>query len=318
MVARFLVLRMTQALVTVLVVTMFMFVLMRLLPGDPVRSLVTGGDATLTDEQIAAKEKELGLDKPWPEQYVRWLGGVVTGDWGRTASGSARITDQIKERLPITLQLAALTWIVTIAFAIPIGVISAVKRNSWLDVSITTGALAGLAAPNFVVALFLIIIFTLQLHILPARGYVSLMDDPVDSLRHFAMPVITLATAGIAGIARQTRSAMLEVLKEDYIRTARAKGLTTWSVIVTHAMKNALLPVVTILGLRFGGLISGSIIIESVFGLPGMGSLTITAVRQSDYNTMQILVMLFALMTITGNFLADVVYTRMDPRIRLS
>jgi peptide/nickel transport system permease protein len=249
---------------------------------------------------------------------VRWLGGVLRGDWGRTASGSAKITDQIKERLPVTLQLALLTWVVTLVLAIPIGVLSAIKRNSWLDVSITTGALAGLAAPNFVVALMLIIFFTLELKWLPARGYVSFGDDPLEAVKHFTMPVITLSLAGIAGIARQTRSAMLEVMKEDYIRTARAKGLTGWSIISRHAMKNALLPIVTIMGLRFGGLISGSIIIESVFGLPGMGSLTITAVRQSDYNVIQILVMLFALMTISGNLIADIVYTRMDPRIRLN
>lgn len=310
--------RLIQAVLTVLVVTVFIFVLMRLLPGDPVRNLVTGGDNTITEEQIKAKEHELGLDKPWPEQYVRWLGGVLSGDWGRTASGSAKITDQIKERLPVTLQLALLTWVVTLVLAIPIGVLSAIKRNSWLDVSITTGALAGLAAPNFVVALMLIIFFTLELKWLPARGYVSFGDDPLEAVKHFTMPVITLSLAGIAGIARQTRSAMLEVMKEDYIRTARAKGLTGWSIISRHAMKNALLPIVTIMGLRFGGLISGSIIIESVFGLPGMGSLTITAVRQSDYNVIQILVMLFALMTISGNLIADIVYTRMDPRIRLN
>ena len=164
----------------------------------------------------------------------------------------------------------------------------------------------------------LIIFFTLELKWLPARGYVSFGDDPLEAVKHFTMPVITLSLAGIAGIARQTRSAMLEVMKEDYIRTARAKGLTGWSIISRHAMKNALLPIVTIMGLRFGGLISGSIIIESVFGLPGMGSLTITAVRQSDYNVIQILVMLFALMTISGNLIADIVYTRMDPRIRLN
>ena len=308
---------MVQVVSTVLLVTIFMFVLMRLLPGDPVRNLVSGGDATLTEEQIAAKERELGLDKPWPEQYVRWVGGVLTGDWGRSASGSAKISDQIRERVPVTLQLAVLTWIVTLVFAIPIGIVSALKRNSWLDVGITTGALAGLAAPNFVVALLLIILLTLELQWLPARGYVSITDNPVDSLKHFTMPVITLAIGGIAGIARQTRSAMLEVLKEDYIRTARAKGLSSWVVIVRHAVKNALLPIVTLMGLRFGALISGSIIIESVFGIPGMGSLTITAVRQSDYNTIQILVLLFALMTIAGNLAADFMYTRMDPRIRM-
>ncbi|MGE0598971.1 MAG: ABC transporter permease [Dehalococcoidia bacterium] len=315
---RFLALRFLQAIITILLVTMFIFVLMRLLPGDPVRNLVSGGDNSLTPEQIAAREHELGLDKSWPEQYVRWLGGVVSGDWGRSASGSAKITDQIKERLPVTLQLALLTWVVTVAAAIPIGVISALKRNSWLDVSITTGALAGLAAPNFVVALLLIIFFTLELHWLPARGYVSLLDNPVDSLRHFALPVITLATAGIAGIARQTRSAMLEVMKEDFIRTAKSKGLSSGTIIVRHALKNALLPIVTIMGLRFGTLVSGSIIIETVFGIPGMGSLTITAVRQSDYNTIQILVVIFAIMTICGNLLADFTYTRMDPRIRLT
>lgn len=315
--AHFLILRAVQAVITVLVVTIFIFTLMRLLPGDPVRNLLAGGDGDLTEEQIRAKERELGLDKSWPEQYVRWMGGVLQGDWGRNAAGTVEVREQIGDRLPVTFQLALLTWFATFVIAIPVGVVAALKRNSWIDVGITSGALSGLAAPNFVVGLVLIIIFTLHLQWLPARGYVSPFEDPVASLRHFTLPVVTLATAGIAGIARQTRSAMLEVLQEDYIRTARAKGLPHKSIYLRHAMKNALLPIVTLAGLRFGTLVSGSIIVETVFGLPGMGSLTIRAVRESDYNVIQILVLIFALMTIGGNLLADIAYTRMDPRIRL-
>ena len=311
--------RFLEIIPAVLILTLFMFILMRVLPGDPLLNALAAaeGEGGLTEGQMEALRRQLGLHKSMPEQYFEWITNVVTGDWGRRIVGRAQITDVITDRAPVTLQLAMLTWATTMIFAIPIGIVSALRRNSWLDVVITSGALAGLATPNFVVALFGIIIFAVHLNWLPSRGYVPLYENPIESLKHFAIPVVTLATSGMASIVRQTRSGVLEVMGEDYIRTAQAKGLPYRRVISRHVLKNALLPIVTIAGLQIGGLISGSIIIETIFGIPGMGSLTIDAVLSTDYNMIQILVMLFAIVTILGNLVADLAYTYMDPRIRL-
>ena len=315
---QYLVRRSIEIVPTVLIVTVFIFVLMRILPGDPITAEVGAAESGhLTPAQRAELERRLGLDRPWPVQYVRWLRGVLTGDWGRTITGRQPIGDLIAKRARISFQVGLLAWGVAMAFAIPIGIISALNRNSWLDVSITTGALAGLAAPNFVVALILIIIFGVHLQLLPTRGFVPFQDDPVAWGKHLVLPVITLATAGMATIVRQTRSAVLEVMREDYIRTARAKGLARTKVIRRHTLRNALLPIVTLAGLQVGNLISGGIIIETVFGIPGMGRLTIDSVLSSDYQTIQILVLVFAVATILGNILADLAYAVMDPRIRL-
>ena len=316
---RYVVRRLFEVVPAVLILTLFMFLLMRVLPGDPLLAALAAaeGEGGLSDGQMEELRRQFGLDKSLPEQYVRWLGDVVTGDWGRRIIGRAQITEVIADRAPVTLQLALLTWATTMVFAIPIGIVSALRRNSWLDVTITSGALAGLATPNFVVALLMIIIFAVELNWLPSRGYVPLNENPIDSLKHFAIPVFTLSTAGMASIVRQTRSGMLEVMREDYIRTAQAKGLPYSKVITRHVLKNALLPIVTIAGLQIGGLISGSIIIETIFGIPGMGNLTIDAVLSTDYNMIQILVMIFAVATILGNLAADLMYTYMDPRIRL-
>lgn len=303
---------------TILIVTLFIFVLMRLLPGDPITAEVGAGESgNLSPGQRAELERQLGLDKPLPVQYAIWLRGVLTGDWGRTITGRQPIAALIQKRAVISAQVGLIAWAVAMALAVPIGVLSALKRNSWLDVSITTGALAGLAAPNFVVALVLIVIFGVHLQLLPTRGFVPFQDDPASWAKHLVLPVITLAGGGLATVVRQTRSAMLEVLGEDYIRTARAKGLKQSKVVLRHTLRNALLPIVTLAGLQIGNLISGAIILETVFGIPGMGRLTIDSVLSSDYQTIQILVLVFAVATILGNLVADLAYAVMDPRIRL-
>jgi peptide/nickel transport system permease protein len=317
-VTQYLVRRGIEIVPTVLIVTIFVFVLMRVLPGDPITAEIGAAESgMLTEGQRAELERQLGLDKPWPVQYLRWLQGVVTGDWGRTITGRQQITDLIEKRAWVSLQVGLIAWATAMAIAVPIGIISALRRNSWLDVSITSGALAGLAAPNFVVALVLIVIFGVHLQLLPTRGFVPFSQDPGLWLRHLILPVVTLATAGMATITRQTRSAMLEVMREDYVRTAQAKGLSRRKVVIRHTLRNALLPIVTLSGLQIGNLISGAIIVETVFGIPGMGRLTIDSVLSSDYQTIQILVLVFAVATILGNLLADVVYSILDPRIRL-
>jgi len=311
--------RLLEMIPTALIITLFIFLLMRILPGDPLMEALSAAEAegSLSDAQVEVLRERFNLDDPLPQQYVQWLGDTLSGDWGRTISGRAKIGDQIAARGRVTLQLGVLTWATTMIVAIPIGILSALRRNSWLDVGITTGALAGISTPNFVVGLLLIVLFAVNLHWLPSRGFVPFTEDPVQWLRHMILPVFTLATSGMASVVRQTRSGVLEVMREDYIRTAQAKGLNYSRVLRKHVLKNALLPIVTIAGLQVGDLITGSIIIETIFGIPGMGNFTIDAVLSTDYNVLQVLVLIFAVATILGNLAADIVYTFMDPRIRL-
>lgn len=302
-----------------LILSLIIFALLRLLPGDPVVAFIGQEESgQLTAEQRTAIRHQLGVDRPLPVQYATWLRDIVTGDWGRSNISRQPVSLLIKQRLGATVQLALAAWVVALAVGIPIGVLSALRRNSWLDVGITVGALTGIAIPNFLLGLLLMIVFGVYLGLLPVSGFVSFTDDPIDALRHLALPTIALATGLMASIIRQTRSAMLETLNEDYIRTAHAKGLSSTSVIVRHALKNAMLPIVTIAGLQIGNLASGTIIIETVFSIPGMGRLIINAVINQDYGTVQTLVVILAVFTITANLAADIMYGYLDPRIKLA
>ncbi|MFN8559677.1 MAG: ABC transporter permease [Dehalococcoidia bacterium] len=314
---RYLTRRLLEILPTVFLLSVIIFVLMRLIPGDPLEALSGEETDRLAPEQRAALERQFGLDRPLPVQYVRWLRGLLTGDWGRSLLGRQPVADLVRARLSVTLQLGLLAWSLAMLMAIPIGILSALKRNSWLDVGITSGALAGIATPNFVLGLLLIVVFGVYFGVLPTTGYVSPAKNPIDGLRHLILPAFTLATGLMASLVRQTRSAMLEVMREDYVRTARAKGLRERRVILGHAVKNALLPIVTIAGLQLGNIVAGAIIVETLFAFPGVGRLTIEAVRVKDYQTVQVLVVVFAVTTILANLAADIVYTVFDPRIRL-
>lgn len=311
--------RLMEMVPVLLILSLIIFALLRLLPGDPVVAFIGEEESgQLDDEQRAAIRHLLGIDRPLPIQYTTWLRDLVIGDWGRSSIARQPIALLIKQRLGATVQLALFAWVVALVIGIPIGVLSALRRNSWLDVGITVGALTGIAIPNFLLGLLLMIVFGVYLGLLPVSGFVSVMDDPVDALRHLALPTVALATGLMASIIRQTRSAMLETLNEDYIRTARAKGLSNGRVIVRHALKNAMLPVVTIAGLQIGNLASGTIIIETVFAIPGMGRLIINSVITQDFNTVQVLVVILAVFTITANLAADVMYGYLDPRIKLA
>jgi peptide/nickel transport system permease protein len=317
-VQRYFLRRVVEIVPTIVIVTAFIFVLMRLLPGDPIlEKAVQSEGGRLNPQQVAVLKHQLGLDRSWPEQYVTWVKGVATGNWGRTASGQQQVATLVWKRARVSLQIGFFALLLATTLAIPIGVVSALRRNSWLDVSITSFALAGLAAPNFVLALLLILAFGIDLHWLPTQGIVPFQESPGEWLRHLVLPVITLAVAALATIVRQTRSAVLEVMREDYVRTARAMGLSGFRIIQRHTLRNALLPVVTIAALQVGHLVSGAIIVESIFGVAGMGRLTIDSVLGKDYGTIQVLVMIFALMTIAANLAADKLYMAMDPRIRL-
>jgi peptide/nickel transport system permease protein len=299
------------------IISIIVFVLIRLLPGDPIEAVLGPEAGTLDPEQRQVLERQLGLDQPIPVQYVQWLKRMVQGDWGRSLVSRRPVADEIRQRLTRTLQVALCAWLVGLMVAVPIGVISALRRNTWLDVGITAGALAGAATPSFLLALLLVYVFAVRFHILPTRGFVSLTEDPVQALRHLALPTIALATGLMASLIRQTRSGVLEVMNEDYVRTANAKGVANRVVLTRHVLKNALMPVVTVAGLQIGNLAAGTIIIETMFSIPGMGSLTVNAVLQHDYLTIQIVVLILAVSTVLANLLADLTYVVLDPRIRL-
>ncbi|MCK9485489.1 MAG: ABC transporter permease [Dehalococcoidia bacterium] len=308
---------MAETIPVLLVVSLIVFMLMRLLPGDPIEAFLGEEGGNLSVEQRAQIEKNLGLDKPLPIQYVDWVTGLVTGDWG-TDTYRQSVAKTVGERFTATAQLATLAWVLGLAIGVPLGVISALRRNSWTDVGITTVSLAGLATPNFLLAILLILIFSVSLGWLPSFGFVSIIDDPVEGLKRMALPVVALSTGLMAAIVRQTRSGVLEVMAEDYVRTAAAKGLSRSRLIIKHVLKNALLPVVTVAGIQIGNLVSGTIIVETMFAIPGIGSLTLRSILIRDFQTIQVLVVIIAVFTVMANLLADIAYVFLDPRIRLS
>jgi peptide/nickel transport system permease protein len=301
-----------------LILSVIVFVMLRVLPGDPLVAFAGSDAGRLAPEQRAALEESLGLNDPLPVQYLHWLGETVRGEWGRTLVGRQPLGDVIKDRLSVTLELSVLAWLLAMAVGIPTGILSALKRNSWLDVGITAAALAGIAVPNFVLGLLLIIFFGVYLDLLPTTGWVPLTEDPMGALQHLILPALALGAAQMASIVRQTRSAMLEVLREDFIRTAVAKGLRQRGVIWRHAVRNAMLPLVTLGGIQVGHLASGAIVTETLFGLPGIGRLAADAVIRHDNRTVQLVVMLLATFVLLANLAADVLYRVVDPRIRMA
>jgi peptide/nickel transport system permease protein len=301
-----------------LILSIIVFVMLRVLPGDPLVAFAGSDAGRLAPEQRAALKESLGLNDPLPVQYLNWLGDTVRGEWGRTLVGRQPLGDVIKDRLSVTLELGVFAWLLAMTVGIPTGILSALKRNSWLDVGITAAALAGIAVPNFVLGLLLIIFFGVYLDLLPTTGWVPLTEDPVGALQHLILPAVALGAAQMASIVRQTRSAMLEVLREDFIRTAVAKGLRRRGVIWRHAVRNAMLPLVTLAGIQVGHLASGAIVTETLFGLPGIGRLAADAVIRHDNRTVQLVVMLLATFVLLANLAADVLYRVVDPRIRMT
>ncbi len=313
----YLVRRLLEIVPVLLILSVFLFALLRVLPGDPLTAFVGTESGALDPQQRDALRQRLGLNDPLPMQYLHWLADVARGDWGRSLIGRQPVADLIRDRLSVTLQLGGLAWVLAVTMGIPIGVMSALRRNTWLDVWITAAALSGIAVPNFVLGLLLIVLFGVYLQLLPTTGFVPLTQEPLEALRHLILPAIALGTGFMATIIRQTRSAMLEVLREDYIRTATAKGLPRWQVLWRHALRNAMLPVITVAGIQIGHLASGAIVTETLFGLPGVGRLVADAVLRNDYQTVQMTVLVLALFTIVANLVADIGYKMLDPRIRL-
>jgi peptide/nickel transport system permease protein len=305
--------RLVQMVPVMLLVSLVVFSLLHLTPGDPATTML-GQEAT--PEAVAALRQRLGLDQPLPVQYVRWLGSVLRGDLGRSIRTNQPVTEAILERLPVTVQLSAMSILIALMIAIPVGIISALRRNTALDSSATTLALLGVALPNFFLAILLIYLFSIQLRWLPPIGYVPLWEDPGENLRRMIMPALTLGTALAAIIMRLTRSSLLEVLEQDYVRTARAKGLTESRMVRVHALKNSLIPVVTIVGLQIGGLLGGTVITETIFALPGIGRLIVDSIFRRDFPLVQGAVLFVAVAFLVTNLLVDLLYAFLDPRIR--
>ena len=297
----------------VLVVTMITFSLVLLLPGDPAAILLgEEGDAELLEKY----RKELGLDRPIHIQYIDWLSDVVRGDWHHSLRTHLPITEEIKNRLPVTLELGLLGLALALAISIPVGIISAARPNTLIDNISTLVAMFGVAIPNFWLGILLIYLFSVFLGWFPATGFVPLSEDVGENLKGMIMPTIAFGTSHAAVLLRQTRSGMLEVLRQDYVRTAFSKGLAERQVMIRHALKNALIPLITIAGLEVGQLLGGSVIVETIFGLPGVGRLAVTGVIMNDLPVVQGVLLMFAFWVILANLAADISYGFVDPRIR--
>ena len=314
--ARYLTGRLLAIVPVVVLVSIGAFSFIHLLPGDPVVALIGTSGQSLTPEQLQAKRHDLGLDRPLPVQYLSWAGDALTGDLGRSAVTHQTIVKALKDRFPITLQLAVASFIVSLLIALPTGVIAAYRRNSLLDRVMTVFALAGVAMPSFWLGILLILVFAVQVHWLPPSGYVSFGASAHEWLRHLLLPALTLGAVQAAVVMRQTRSSLLEVLNEDYVRTARAKGLAERRVVLQHGLRNAMLPVVTVAGLQVSRLLGGAVVIETVFALPGFGRYGVDAIFIRDYPVVQAVVLVTAVIVVLTNLFTDLLYGVLDPRIR--
>ncbi|MDQ0457232.1 ABC transporter permease [Rhizobium paknamense] len=305
--------RLASLVLTLLAVSLLIFLVMNLLPGDPA-AIMLGTSAS--PETLTALRQELGLDQPVIARYAAWLGGVMTGDFGRSYTYGVPVAGLMAERLKVTLPLAFLAVILSVALAIPLGVLSASRRNRLADH--LAGALSQvfIAVPGFWVGLLLVLVFSVSLGLMPSGGFPGWQAGFWPALKALILPAIALALPQAGVLTRVTRSAVLEVLNEDFVRTARAKGLPKRAALWRHAVPNALVPIITILGLQFTFLIAGAVLVENVFNLPGLGRLAYQALSQRDIIVMQSVVLFFACLTVIVNFLVDLAYLWLDPRLR--
>ena len=310
----FLVQRAAISVVTLLVISLIVFTGVRMIPGDPAR-VMAGTDADAAGlEEIREK---YGLKDPVPLQYLRWLGLALRGDLGESIRTRVSVTGTVAKKLPITIELAAFAILIAVGIAIPAGVLAAVRRNTVWDLLASGVSLCGVSVPNFWLGIMLILFFSVRLGWLPASGFVPLWESPLANLQRMLMPSFVLGTALAAVLMRQIRNSMIEVLSADYIRTARAKGLPGRTVVFRHAIRNGLIPVVTILGLQMGALIGGAVVTEQIFVVPGFGRLIVEAVFTRDYPLVQGVVLITASSYVLINLLVDVSYSVLNPRIRI-
>jgi peptide/nickel transport system permease protein len=309
--------RILASIIVLIIVSMVVFVVMRLLPGDPVRMLV-GQNGAYTEEQVIQLREQLGLNRPIYIQYIHWVGNIFHGDLGRSITTGEPVTKEIFRRIPITLHLGLLAFMLALIIGIFSGIICAVTRGSLADTIVTTFSNIGITIPSFWLGLMLMYILSFKLKLLPIMGYTSPFEDFWLSAKQLIMPVFCLALFSIASITRQTRSSMLEVMKQDYIRTAYSKGLRERIIIIKHALINGLIPITTYCGLILSMIIGGSVIIETVFNVPGMGRLAVSSIFSQDYPYIQGIILIIATFIMVINLLVDIAYGWLDPRIRYS
>lgn len=305
--------RLLQMVPVLFVTSIAVFLMLRMMPGDTA-VIVAGADAT--DQQLAAVREDLGLDRPLPVQYAVWVGQVLRGDLGRSVLSKLPVADLIIQRAPATIELAAAALLISVPLGILFGVLSAVKQGTRFDYVSAAVTSVGIAVPNFWLALLLIMAFAVWLGWLPPGGRVPLTEQPLAAAKFLILPAVTLALPTIMSLGRLTKATVLEVLHEDYVRTARSKGLGQNAVLTRHVLRNALVPISTQIGLQVGNLLSGAVIIETVFGWPGLGLLTLRAITNHDYLTVQATLLLFVVVYVLINLLVDIFYAVVDPRIR--
>ncbi|WP_312111110.1 ABC transporter permease [Brevibacillus reuszeri] len=305
--------RIVSLLPVLLVVAIVDFIIIHLTPGDPA-SVMLGSQAT--EEELANLREQLGLTLPIYTRFFQWIIGILQGDLGWSIFMDMPVTEAISEHLGPTLSLTILAEIIAILFAIPLGVMAANRRGSWMDQSFMTFAMLGISLPSFWIGLNLILLFAVQFNWLPAAGYQPLSSGIVNHLKYLIMPAVSLGIMQGALIARMTRSSMLEVLGENYIRTAEAKGLKMWIVTYKHALRNAFIPILTVIGLSFATLIGGAVVTETVFNIPGIGKLIVNSVLRRDYEVIQGTVLMIAAAYVFINLIVDILYAYIDPRVR--
>ncbi|MEH3128049.1 ABC transporter permease [Agrobacterium cavarae] len=305
--------RLLVAIPTLLIISIFVFSLQKLLPGDPILAMAGEERDPAVIELLRERYR---LNDPVVYQYFYWLGSVLQGDFGISLRTNQPVLELIGQKLPVTIQLAVMSMFFALIIGVPIGILAAVKQNTWIDYLSNIVALSGLSIPNFWLGIMLILLVSVHLGWLPASGYESIFVDPVRSIQTLIMPSFVLGNALAATLMRHTRSAMLSVMKSEYIRTARAKGLSSWQVVLSHSFRNALLPIITLWALLFGELLAGAVLTEQIFTIPGFGKLIVDAVFTRDYAVVQGVVLCTAIGFILMNLLADVVTVLLNPRMR--
>jgi peptide/nickel transport system permease protein len=308
--------RLLAALPVFFLTTAIVFVLMRMLPGDPVLMLIGEAQGNVSDETIAAMRKQQGIDQPIYAQYIAWIGKLATGEFGRSIQSRQPVWDILRPRILPTMHIGLTAWVLAILISVPVGIAGARAQNSWKDMLGTVGSLVGAAMPFFLTGGILIYVVALQWRLLPASGYVSPFVDPWASLKTTILPALTLTIWLSASVTRQARSSFIDVLRHAYIKTARAKGLSEGRVIYDHALRNAMLPVVTILGIQLSSLFSGTVITETIFAVPGVGRLLVDSILSRDYPVVQAVVLFLTLTVVVANLMVDVAYGLLDPRTR--
>jgi peptide/nickel transport system permease protein len=309
--------RLVESVVIVILVSLIVFFMMRLIPGDPLQLFMSGtiNLDTMDPAKVDALRHEFGLDKPVMVQYLDWLLGTLRGDFGISLYYQIPVTGLIAKAFPITLQIGATALVFAIIIGISVGIVAALKRGSWADTIVTSFTYLGQAIPIFWLGVLLVYILNLKLRLLPTSGYVSPFEDLTENIRHIIMPVICLSITAIAVNARQMRSSMLEVIRQDYIRTAWSKGLRRRDIVIGHALKNSLIPVVTVIGFFIPWIFGGSVFIETIFGIPGVGLLLVDGINGKDFVVVQSVTLIIAVMVVITNLLVDISYRWIDPRI---